>query len=119
MSNQSDPVTDALAKFTPTLGFDRDGLLFEAGRRSARGSRTWPVVAGLLALGQVATLVALWPRDRPTPEIESAPAIVVPESSPLPRGVWTAASADDEPEISPGEFVSSAPLKASSRSTFD
>src|SRR5262249_58967092 len=68
MPDRPDPVTDRLARFTPAAaGLDRDALLFEAGRRSARSSRLWPLAAGLLAVSQVATLVVLLPHEPPRP----------------------------------------------------
>lgn len=78
-----------LAQFTPTpAGFDRDTLLFNAGRASVR-RRWWlvPVVA-LLAITQAVTLVVLWPAGPPTlspvaPEV-STPRSDGNEPSPIP-----------------------------------
>jgi hypothetical protein len=114
---EPDPLTDALAKFTPVAGFDRDALLFEAGRRAARPSRPWPAVAGLLAVSQAVTLIALWPRTpavvpAPGPVESPAPAFETPPSSP-PSDVWTAGSSPDvlasPPRPIDGEFVSTGP----------
>jgi hypothetical protein len=113
---EPDPLTDALAKFTPVAGFDRDALLFEAGRRSARPSRRWPAVAGLLAVSQVVTLVALWPRTpqvtpTPGPAETTVPEFVVPPSP--PSEIWTAGSPlavlASPPRPVDGEFISTGP----------
>jgi hypothetical protein len=113
---EPDPLTDALARFTPVAGFDRDALLFAAGRRSARPSRRWPALTGLLAVSQVVTLVALWPR---TPDVVTTPGPVeppVPEFviPPLPPSeLWTAGSSPDvlasPPRSVDGEFISTGP----------
>jgi hypothetical protein len=51
-----------LSRFTPDAGkLDRDALLFEAGRTSARPNRGWMTVASLLAVTQALSLVVLWP----------------------------------------------------------
>jgi hypothetical protein len=114
---EPDPLTDALAKFTPVAGFDRDALLFEAGRRKARPSRRWPALAGLLAVSQVVTLVALWPRTpdvvpMPGPVEPPVPEFVIPPSAPLSE-MWTAGSSPDvlaaPPRPVDGEFISTGP----------
>ena len=113
---EPDPLTDALAKFTPVPGFDRDALLFEAGRRAARPSRRWPVVAALLAVSQAVTLVALWPRTpavvpTPAPLNPSVPAFEIPPSP--PSELWTAGSPPafltSPPRPVDGEFISTGP----------
>jgi hypothetical protein len=113
---EPDPLTDALARFTPAPALDRDALLFEAGRRSARPSRRWPAVAGLLAVSQAVTLVALWPRTpvvvpTPSPTEPPAPAFEIPPSP--PAELWTAGSSPDvlasPPRPEDGEFVSTGP----------
>lgn len=68
----SEDVIAKLTRFTPTAGFDRDELLFRAGRASAPSTRWWRVAAGLLAVTQVGTLAA-WMLH-----IQSAPPITVP-----------------------------------------
>ena len=118
MPDRPDPLTDALARFTPVPGIDRDALLFEAGRRAARPSRRWPVLAGMLAVSQVVTLIALWPR---TAEPATAPVsteapvhefVIPPTPSPLPE-MWTAGSRPDvlasPPRPVDGEFISAGP----------
>ena len=116
MPDRPDPLTDALARFTPVPGFDRDALLFEAGRRAARPSRRWPVIAGLMAVSQVVTLVALWPRlPAPAPRLAptevSAPEFVIPPSP--PSEMWTAGSSPDvlasPPRPVDGEFIIAGP----------
>jgi hypothetical protein len=73
------PLEDSLSRFTPSPGgLDRDGLLFAAGRASARPARKWPTVAALLALSQALTL-ALLVAGTPTPPPTEPPAEVVPD----------------------------------------
>jgi hypothetical protein len=130
MPDRPDPVTDRLARFTPSpAGLDRDALLFEAGRRSARAWRWWPAVAAVLAASQAVTLVALWPRERPGPagtetaSPASAPDLGLPPASPDP-GLWSVGSGPDVLEGavtgSAAEFVSAGPpLTAGSPLRFD
>jgi hypothetical protein len=109
---EPDPLTDALVRFTPVPGFDRDALLFEAGRRSARPSRLLHVGAALLALANVVLLVVAWPRDHEPPALAPAasPAIefVIPPASP-PADGWTVRSSPDvlasPPPSMDGEFI--------------
>ncbi|HJZ94127.1 MAG TPA: hypothetical protein VKE40_24850 [Gemmataceae bacterium] len=131
MPDRPDPVTDRLARFTPAAaGLDRDALLFEAGRRSARSSRLWPLAAGLLAVSQVATLVVLWPHEPARPSVAPvAPTAAPPAAYPLPPaspdpGLWSAGSRPDVLERpgagAAGEFVSAGPpLTAGSAPRFD
>jgi hypothetical protein len=52
-----------LRRFTPDgSALDRDALLFEAGRLSARPNRSWQALVATLVVAQVVTLVLLWPR---------------------------------------------------------
>ncbi len=77
----SDPLTDRLSRFTPdATALDRDGLLFAAGRASARPNRIWRVLAAILAASQVLSLVLLWPRSIPlaVAPVPAPPADVVP-----------------------------------------
>jgi hypothetical protein len=61
----SEPIIEALSRFTPDPGnLDRDALIFAAGRASVRPGRGWKVVAALLAGTQVLSLVLLWPHSR-------------------------------------------------------
>jgi hypothetical protein len=58
----SEPIFERLSRFTPDTGrLDRDSLLYEAGRKSARPNRVWTLSTSLLALTQVVSLVVLWP----------------------------------------------------------
>ena len=130
MPEQPDPVTDRLARFTPNAaGLDRDALLFAAGRRSARGSRLWPVAAGLLAVSQAVTLVAVWPSEpaktpivAPVPTNNPPPESITPASPPS-SDVWTARSDPDvmaSPPPATGEFVGTGPpLTAGSAFRFE
>jgi hypothetical protein len=62
----SEPVAERLSRFTPNgTALDRDGLLFAAGRASARPNRRWTALSGLLAASQLMTLLLLWPRPAP------------------------------------------------------
>ena len=129
MPDRPDPVTDRLARFTPSpAGLDRDALLFTAGRRSARGSRLWPAAAALLTLSQAVTLAALWPREPVvSPVASQAPAASVlelPPTSPPASEIWSLGSRSDvlqEPSTAaPAEFVSAGPpLTAGSIRQFD
>lgn len=113
-------MTDRLNQFTPNAaGLDRDAILFAAGQRAVRGSWVWKAAACMLAITQVATLIALWPRETPlagpaTSVPQMAPAImpVSPESSP-PPDVWTIHSSPDvvldPPKSSLAEFAPSGP----------
>jgi hypothetical protein len=83
----SEPLIERLSRFTPdSTGLDRDGLLFAAGRASARPGRRWKGLAAILAVSQVLTLVLLWPRPAPpspdTPIAAPAPPVVI-EPAPL------------------------------------
>ena len=133
MPDRPDPVTDRLARFTPSAaGLDRDALLFAAGRRSARTSRLWPLATALLVVSQAATLFALWPRETVNgPVIPASPPAVapapseftLPPASPEPD-VWSAGSRFDvlqgPPPVRAGEFVSAGPpLTAGSGFRFD
>ena len=74
----SDPLADRLSRFTPEIGgFDRDTLLFAAGRASARPARRWQLVAAALAVSQVCTLALLLQprRERPAAAPGISPAV--------------------------------------------
>lgn len=75
-----DPLADKLCQFTPdTTGFDRDALLFQAGRVSAHRHRLWPILASVLATSQALTLLFFLTR---TPEETSKPGLTVQRNSP-------------------------------------
>jgi hypothetical protein len=111
-------MTDRLSRFTPSApGLDRDAILFAAGRRAARGSWLWKAAAGLLAVSQAVTLVALWPKPpaavapvAPTPAVAPEP---VPPPSPPRSDIWTAATGPDVLEApsspSTAQFVQADP----------
>jgi hypothetical protein len=120
-------MTDRLSRFTPNgAGLDRDAILFAAGRRSARSSRLWPLVAGMLAATQALTLVMLWPAPA---QVVSVPVdghrpvewTVPPASS--PADMWSAGSRpeviDSPPSSSSVEYVSEPTLTARSHFRFD
>ncbi len=66
----SEPVAERLSRLTPAAaGFDRDAVLFAAGRASARPNRRWVAVAAALAACQLLTLVLLWPRPGAPPQL--------------------------------------------------
>jgi hypothetical protein len=95
-------MTDRLSRFTPNApGLDRDAILFAAGRRSARGAWAWKVATALLIVTQVATLVALWPKEPAVVNPVVAPPAPVPAPAPLPPpaspppDVWTAGMSPD------------------------
>jgi hypothetical protein len=124
-------MTERLSRLTPNpAAIDRDAILFAAGRQSARASRLWVVISGLLAVSQAATLIALWPRSSdavmqsPAPvEIRSSPEPAPPVASP-PPGVWSIGSQPDvvhsRPSSKSAEFVLSGPsLTAGSALHFD
>ncbi|HET6572683.1 MAG TPA: hypothetical protein VFG68_03700 [Fimbriiglobus sp.] len=81
MPDRPDPLTDALARFTPTARLDRDEVLFRAGRASAPNGRWWKRAAALLVVTQAATL-AVW--LRPAAERSPVPVPVVPSALELP-----------------------------------
>jgi len=61
-----DQVINRLSRFTPSPGLDREALLFEAGRASARPSGRWIALAGTLAASQLLILgFFLWPQPVP------------------------------------------------------
>src|SRR5437870_974192 len=71
----SESLPERLSRFTPdAAGLDRDGLLFAAGRASARPNRRWLAMCGALAACQALTLgVWCWPRTEIPPA--SVPAV--------------------------------------------
>jgi hypothetical protein len=86
MPDRPDPLTDALARFTPTAGLDRDELLFRAGRASARTGRLWKGAVALLLATNTATL-AVWYSmpSRQVVVIETGPTPIPAEpAEPLP-----------------------------------
>lgn len=108
MPDALDPLAQRLARFTPSTGMDRDALMFEAGRRSVRGRRAWPVVAALMAIGQAITVVVLWPSPTEGALVSAisneAPSVVLPswtEPSPMTEGIWSARTSFEEVMATP------------------
>jgi hypothetical protein len=85
MPDRPDPLTDALARFTPAARLDRDEVLFQAGRASARAGRLWKGAAALLLATNAATL-AVWlstpPRQVAVIEPPPTPGLGSPAVSP-------------------------------------
>lgn len=122
-------MTERLSRFTPNAaGLDRDAILFEAGRRSARTNRLWPALASLLVISNALTLFVLWPGPPnavapPETSPQNSPDLVIPPASP-PPGMWSAGSQPDvvftDSTPSPGPFVSPGPtLTVGSSLRFD
>jgi hypothetical protein len=92
----ADPLIEKLARLTPSAaGFDRDALLMEMGRASARPGRLWQALVGLLLVAQSLTLALYFTK----PTIIQAPLAGV-----RPRTVDDAAPetpASNEPRSSP------------------
>lgn len=87
------PIADLLSRLTPDVsGLDRDGLLYAAGRASARTDRRWIVLTASLAVSQLGTLVVvalLAAPPRPVPALPTPPAAlpIYPEVAPAPTPV--------------------------------
>jgi hypothetical protein len=123
----SQPFPERLSRFTPDAGtLDRDGLLYAAGRASARPNRGWIALAAALAVAEVLTLVVLWPSPAPPVAQLPPPAVQPPAPGPAPEaptpdapdspGVWSVRhglqepDAGDRPEpANPGTVVDSGP----------
>jgi hypothetical protein len=55
-------IAESLKRFTPAGdGLDPAAILIAAGRAAVRPQRWWMILAGALAVSQIAILVALWP----------------------------------------------------------
>jgi hypothetical protein len=90
-------VERALAGLTPSAGaFDRDALMFAAGRRSVRRGWAWPGAAAGSALAAAVLAVILLLRPAPEPEVR----FVVTEIERAPRET---PSRPDETVASPAE----------------
>ena len=111
MSN--DELISRLSRFTPSAGLDREALLFEAGRASARPSGRWMALAGALAASQLVLLVLLlWPRPAP-PSNGPAPlpppiVSVEPPQPPSPSQLW---NLREQALESDGNLLSSPPVE--------
>ncbi len=123
----SERFLERLSRFTPDAGgLNRDELLFEAGRRSARPDRRWKSTAFLLGAAQALTLVLLWPSARPVPPGSIVTIVTAPSpaldsfsvESPASGDLWSAhrGLSSAEPENRPaGDLTlidSEPPLKA-------
>ncbi|HVS38319.1 MAG TPA: hypothetical protein VMS17_22365 [Gemmataceae bacterium] len=121
----SERFAEQLSRFTPEAGkFDRDALLFAAGRASARPHRTWKIAVGALAACQLLTLAFLWPHLPPAaPPAPPSPPVAghqSPPRSPEEHGALVANgpflhNVEDLPSpASGGELVpDDAPVRAS------
>ena len=97
----SEAFLERLSRFTPDAGgLDRDALLFEAGRKSARPNRSWLTAVSLLAGTQALSLALLWsrsssPAGESTVSVAAAPkpatALDPPNSGASANpGIWSA-----------------------------
>jgi hypothetical protein len=90
----SEPFLERLNQFTPDGGrLDRDGLIFAAGRGSARPNRRWQTLAGLLAGSQALSLFLLMARPGATTERSTMPLTALPAWS-APQSLATVSDAD-------------------------
>ena len=126
----SEPIVERLSRFTPDAGtLDRDSLLYEAGRKSARPNRAWTVSTSLLAFTQVVSLVVLWPGMLPptgerTLAVNGTPSRAVDPGATLEQlpsdvkdshSLWAArrrfpeSELDEQPAADAGPFVESEP----------
>jgi hypothetical protein len=96
----SEDFLERMSRFTPDAGdLNRDLLLYEAGRRSARPNRGWMTAASLLAASQAVSLVFLLSPARPLPSgltvVRGIPAAEPPAHEQVTSaldhpGVWSA-----------------------------
>src|SRR5258707_1230647 len=90
----SESFTERLSQFTPDgTGLDRDGLLFAAGKASARPNWRWRVLCSALAASQLLTLGMLcWPRTT-LPSMPNAVPMIADHTPPVPAleepSLWT------------------------------
>ena len=130
MSESIDRIAQ-LAKFTPSAGMlDRDAMLFAAGKASVRSSRLWPMLAGVLAMSQVATILLLWPKPvqpqvpiEPVTQSKPAESFELPAPvSPLPNSILWYRIGENRPvtpSLISGEMVSSSPPIRAGSHLFD
>jgi hypothetical protein len=117
----SESFADRLSRFTPDgAGLDRDGLLFAAGRASARPNRGWMALTGALAACQLLTLTLLWPKavpvglPAPSPHVPDLVDRVAP-SAPDASELWALgqrvyqSEGDLPPASAPGPMVAADP----------
>jgi hypothetical protein len=131
----SERFLERLSRFTPDAGgLNRDELLFEAGRRSARPDRRWKSTAFLLGAAQALTLLLLWPSARPVPPGSMVTVVTAPApsssaldslsvESPASGDLWSArrglsgAEPENRPAFDLTLIDSEPPLKAFSPDT--
>jgi hypothetical protein len=87
-------LTAALGGLAPATGLNRDRLLYEAGRRSARGRRSWQVTAGLFAGLSIALGTRMATTPAPLPQTQ-----IVYVSRPQAEPPATAAVVTGSPRI--------------------
>jgi hypothetical protein len=112
---EAERLAQRLAALRPDPGpVNRDRLLFEAGRRSARSGRLWPAASVFLALTCAALTVRLWQMEPvvvtvlvpapagavPTPPPPPSP----PESLPAPVEEVVRAPEEEAPEADGGDL---------------
>jgi hypothetical protein len=99
----SESFAKQLSRFTPdSTGLDRDGLLFAAGRASARPHRGWLALCSALAASQLLTVTLLWPRPAVSP-LPSGDAPAVVKSQPPAPGSNTPSLWDEAARVSAAE----------------
>lgn len=99
----------ALSTLTPRPAhLDRDGILYEAGRRSVRPSRVWPAIAAAGGVVICVLTLALLVRREPATIVqwvqvprEAAPPAIPPLAAPAPPEV---ALELDEATLPPGSY---------------
>lgn len=80
----AEPLAEHLSRFTPDgSGFDRDSVLYAAGKAAARPNRGWIALAICQGLCQLLVLALLWPVS-PPPQLPvfAPPNPVIPSYSP-------------------------------------
>lgn len=109
MSEQPDDLTrlaDALRTLAPrSPTFDREALMFRAGRAAAPRRWLWPSAAAALALVAMGLGAALWLRPAPPPEVRVVH-VRVEVPAPRPEPPETAPVVTEPPEPAPnGDYL--------------
>lgn len=108
----SEAFIERLSRFTPDSGgLDRDTLLFEAGRASARPNRGWMGLSAVLASTQLLAIVFLWPQSNmpSNPAVQTIGHIAAPSVRPqasdrvveapaMDSGIWSVRHRIDDVE---------------------
>lgn len=126
----SESIAEKLSQFTPdATTLNRDALLVEAGRASARPNRRWQSLAAMLVISQCITLMILWPQPvhEQVPIVRSRPSTIIPPPAPRPevesppRILWTMNKDFAQQKVSTSTLLNSEemipptpPLRASS-----